>query len=72
MFAVEVDAGPKFSAGMPKELFGGDYLGTGYDVAPDGERLLMFKPAMAEAPPGQAHVVMEWFEELRRRAPAGK
>jgi hypothetical protein len=53
-------------------LFQGNYAGS-YDVAPDGKRFLMIKPpAGAQAPTDQVTVVLNWFEELRRRVPAGK
>jgi Tol biopolymer transport system component len=50
-----------------------------YDVTPDGKRLLVVLPAAdakadaarnAPAPPAQINVVLNWFEELRARAPA--
>jgi hypothetical protein len=44
-----------------------------YDVAPDGRRFLMLKAATApEGASGELHVVVNWFEELRRRVPVGK
>ena len=44
-----------------------------YDVAPDGRRFLIIKPA--EAQPGRQNdlrIVLNWFEELRRRVPLPK
>jgi len=56
-----------------------------YDVSPDGQRFLMMKegqqPEAAQrfstgagtlATTVQVHVVLNWFEELKQRAPAGK
>jgi hypothetical protein len=44
-----------------------------YDVSPDGQRFLMLKPPeSAEAAPTQINVVLNWFEELKRRVPPGK
>jgi len=41
-----------------------------YDVSPDGQRFLMLKPNQQEASaPTQINVVLNWFEELKRRAP---
>jgi hypothetical protein len=41
-------------------------------VSPDGQRFLMLKPAeQAQAAPTQINVVLNWFEELKRRVPAG-
>ena len=43
-----------------------------YDITPDGERILMIVPAdepgLENARP-QIHVVLNWFEELKTRAP---
>ena len=80
MMAVDVQTSPAFRAGTPKLLFersgGGGLLqgsgGIAYDVAPDGKRFLIVKPETAQkAQPDQVNVVVNWFEELRRRAPAG-
>jgi Tol biopolymer transport system component len=72
MMAVDVQASPAFRAGTPKMLFQGNYANS-YDVAPDGKRFLMIKPpAGGQASTGQVTVVLNWFEELRRRVPAGK
>jgi Tol biopolymer transport system component len=46
-----------------------DFYGhPGYDVAADG-RLLVVEQAPEEAAPGAIHLVLNWFEELRRRVP---
>jgi len=46
--------------------------GANYDVSPDGQRFLMVKPTTAqEAAPTQINVVLNWFEELKQRVPAG-
>ena len=43
-----------------------------YDVTPDGQRFLMIRADDDNpAPPGRIHVVTDWFEEVRRRVPAG-
>jgi eukaryotic-like serine/threonine-protein kinase len=78
MMAVEITTEPGFSPGKPKVLFEGKYVPTpgtfpNYDVAPDGQRFLMLKPSQSEeAAPTQINVVLNWFEELKRRAPIGK
>jgi hypothetical protein len=78
MMAVEIATKPSFSAGKPRVLFEGDYLPTplqfpNYDVSPNGQRFLMLKPSEQEAAaPTQINVVLNWFEELKRRVPAGK
>ncbi len=64
-----------FSAGKPRMLFEGPYLPTAasfpfYDVSPDGQRFLMLKPVESQASaPTQINVVLNWFEELKRKAP---
>jgi hypothetical protein len=72
-FAVAVTTEPTFSAAPPVALFDGAYvdsIGRWYDVAPDG-RFLMVKPGWLsdgrETP--VIHVVLNWFQELKRLAP---
>jgi hypothetical protein len=45
--------------------------GRTFDVAADGKRFLMIKPASGEAaPPPQSLIVVEnWLEELKRLVP---
>jgi hypothetical protein len=56
-------------------LFAGPYelspaTSPNYDVSADGQRFLMLKPAEAsETAPTQINVVLNWFEELKRRVP---
>jgi serine/threonine protein kinase/Tol biopolymer transport system component len=77
MMAVEITTQPSFSVGKPRMLFEGRYRPTpvtspNYDVSPDGQRFLMLKPTeQAQAAPTQINVVLNWFEELKRRVPAG-
>ena len=67
-----------FSAGKPRTLFDGPYLPTGasfpfYDVSPDGQRFLMLKPVESQtSAPTQINVVLNWFEELKRRVRAAR
>ncbi len=75
MMAVEVTTQPAFAAGKPRMLFEGRYQpspvqSTNYDVSPDGQRFLMLKPT-DQAAPAQINVVLNWFEELKRRVPTG-
>jgi hypothetical protein len=63
-----------FSAGTPHMLFEGPYLPTpaslpNYDVSSDGQRFLMVKPTEQEAAATQINVVLNWFEELKRKVP---
>jgi Tol biopolymer transport system component len=78
MMAVEITTQPGFAAGKPRVLFEGQYEPTtatfpSYDVSRDGQRFLMLKPSEQEAAaPTQINVVLNWFEELKRRVPTGK
>jgi len=78
LMAVEVTTSPTFRAGTPKALFDWPFFRPTrgdlpwFDAAPDGQRFLMTKFPEAQATVPQLHVVMEWFEELKRRAPPGK
>jgi Tol biopolymer transport system component len=80
MMAVEIETKPAFRAGRPTVLFEGRYdtspiglqPGISYDVSPDGKRFLMIKPAGEQPAATQLQVVQDWFEELKRRVPAGK
>jgi hypothetical protein len=65
-----------FSAGEPKMVFEGAYVMSprslpDYDVSPDGQRFLMVKASEQGAKPERINVVVNWFEELRRRVPSG-
>jgi eukaryotic-like serine/threonine-protein kinase len=77
MMAVDIATEPGFAAGTPRMLFEGRYELApfpiaNYDVSPDGERFLMLKPSeSAETAPTQINVVLNWFEELKRRVPTG-
>ena len=76
MIAVEVTTQPAFSAGKPTVLFEGAYAPTprsfpNYDVSPDGQRFLMLKASEQAQAPTQINVVLNWFEELKRRVPTG-
>ena len=78
MMAVDVTTRAGFTAGKPRMLFEGPYLPTAgsfpyYDVSPDGQRFLMLKPSESQAnAPTQINVVLNWFEELKQKVPAGK
>jgi hypothetical protein len=40
-----------------------------YDVAPDGQHFLMVQGSEQEAAPTRLNVIVNWFEELKRRVP---
>jgi len=78
MMAVEITTQPTFRVGTPRMLFESPnypnpMLIARFDVSPDGQRFLMLK-AGEQATEGltQIHVVLNWFEELKRRVPAGR
>ena len=79
MMAVQVTTQPGFSAGKPAMLFEREYAmsefpatGVAYDVSPDGQRFLMVKETDQNTAVTQISVVLNWFEELKRRVPAEK
>jgi hypothetical protein len=74
-----VESGTMFKAGTPQVIFQGQYFkggsGRQYSVSPDGRRFLMIKNVAstnADAPLPQIVIVQNWFEELKRRVPAGR
>jgi serine/threonine-protein kinase len=73
LMAVPVQtSGSQFDHGTPVKLFDTKYSGDFYscDVTPDGQRFLMMKESDAgERTPRTIVVVLNWFEELRRRVP---
>jgi len=79
VMAVEVQTEPTFSLGTPKALFrswyGGVFTSAGeqWDISPDGKRFLMMKEtgpaASAGGGPLKINIVLNWFEELKRRVP---
>ena len=74
MMAVDIATEPTFTAGIPRELFKGKYVGTfpvrNYDVTPDGRRFLMVQgPGQSAEAVTQIHLVLNWFEELKRLVP---
>jgi serine/threonine-protein kinase len=78
LMAVDITTKPSFAVGKPHTLFEGPYVQAvlpifNYDVSPDGQRFLMIKPVEQEhAAPSQINVVLNWFEELKRRVPTEK
>ena len=69
--AVEVKLGASLDLGVPRPLFQIRASGIGrYDVTPDGQQILVSVPLNEAALP--ATIVQNWFEELRRLAPASR
>ncbi|MBN2241097.1 MAG: serine/threonine-protein kinase [Acidobacteria bacterium] len=83
VMSVSVKTGPSFSiVGTPRILFRGMYVGfknndagSPWDISSDGKRFLMIKPpgtvgeGSVEGDAGKINVVLNWFEELRQKAP---
>ncbi|HWU37630.1 MAG TPA: hypothetical protein VN203_08230, partial [Candidatus Acidoferrum sp.] len=78
MMATAIETKLGFAPAKPKLLFEGDYetsiytFEPNYDVSPDGQQFLMIKASEQESAARQINVVLNWSEELRRLAPAGK
>ena len=73
MMAVDVTTEPTFSADTPRLLFEGNFqratlFGAAYDVTPDSQQFVMITAGEQEAAT-QINVVLNWFEELKRRVP---
>ena len=73
--AVDITTEPTFSAGTPRLLFEGSYVQSGgftafYDVTPDGQGFVMVQVSEQQQEAAtQINVVLNWFEELKRRVP---
>jgi hypothetical protein len=67
MMAVDMETGAAFRAGTPRMLF--EKVSSDYDVAPDGRRFIVLKPAATAADTSELHVILNWFDDLRRRVP---
>ena len=71
LMSVEAQTTPTFKAGSPQVLFS-MLSGTTWDVAPDGKRFLVELTRLGDAGSSKMAAVTDWFDELRRRAPARK
>jgi hypothetical protein len=70
--AVDITTSPDIRISEPRVLFERRYaFGSAqtipnYDVSADGQRFLMVKD---ESSSGRLNIVLNWFEELKRRVP---
>ena len=73
MMVVPIENEPTFHAGKAQPLFDAGrfesgFGNTNYDVSPDGQRFLMIERE-GDSGPARLHLVLNWAEELKRRAP---
>jgi serine/threonine-protein kinase len=67
-----VETQPEFRAEPPKVMFEGPYLnvpGVSYDVAADGQRLIMIEENQPQARSTELNIVLHWTAELKRAVP---
>ena len=85
VMAVSVNIEPTFSPETPRMLFRRTYAPidqplnpldlNSWDINPDGKRFLMIKPVTVtggestDRGPRKINIVLNWFEELKDRAP---
>jgi serine/threonine-protein kinase len=74
MMAVDITTSPSFSIGKPRMLFAGRFGRSSpcgdYAVTRDGRRFLMVQTLDEPGRPAtHVNVVLNWFEELKRRVP---
>lgn len=69
LMAVDVETEPTFGFGEPQPLFE-MHSKVNYDVASDGQRFVIIKEGEASHWATELIVVENWFEELKRLAPA--
>jgi hypothetical protein len=69
--AVAIETAPALNVGTPHELFEGSYFNSGHDwaITPDGSNFIFIRDKEGQSGPGEMNVVLNWFEELKRRAP---
>jgi serine/threonine-protein kinase len=76
VMAVAINPGPEFKAGKPfavfKERFERKEAPPNYDVSPDGQRFLIPLEDTRATAQARIRVVLNWFEELKRRVPPAK
>ncbi len=72
--SVPVETEPSFRHGNAEPIFEWKYLvdggGRSYSISPNGERFLVVKEVEEDDSSTELVVVLNWFEELKRLAPA--
>jgi len=75
-FAAEENGSPEFSASRPRKLFRRPVSSSAptrnYDVSPDGRFLILTPYDPPTEKVTELHVILNWFEELKRLAPTKK
>lgn len=71
IMAVPIETSPALKVGTPHELFEGPYFSSGHDwaITPDGRDFIFIQDTEGQSGPGEMNVVLNWFEDLKRRAP---
>jgi dipeptidyl aminopeptidase/acylaminoacyl peptidase len=77
LMSVAIEIAPALRAGRPKLLFEspdtvpaiGSQRIMSYDVSSDGQRFLLIKPEATAAQSNSVQVIVNWADELARRAP---
>ena len=67
MMVADIRTEPTFWAGKPRVLFEGQFGAC--DITPDGQRFLAVQPVEPEQPATKINLVLNWFEELKQKAP---
>jgi len=73
LMAMPIETSPVFKAGTPHVLFEGPFFDSGHDyaVTPDGKGFIFIRETQPVSGPTEMNVVLNWFEELKRRVPSG-
>ncbi len=75
IFFVEVNYDENIELGTPQVYYSGPFLNIvqrSLSISPDGEQLLILEPIRGNQVATEAIVTLNWFEELKRLAPAGE
>ena len=68
LMAVAIELSEDPVLGKPRMLFERPSI-IRYDVAPDGQRVVVIDESESDVPPKQLHLVQNWAEELKRLVP---
>ena len=74
LMSVEVNTSPSFSAAKPRKLFEATFVNrefSDYEPGPDGQHFIALAANKKETVTPQINLVLNWFEDLKRRVPTG-